>query len=115
MKRRHAISLGVAAVALGLVGLGASPAIAQQKIVLKATDVHPLAYVCDAGYCRNWNYKWYRYTGARIQGTTTFGPNAEVGYGSWPLKRGLYEIRLLADDGYRLLAVSAPFRVIAGG
>jgi hypothetical protein len=81
--------------------------------MFRPTDIHPLAYLCDAGYCRNWNYKWYRYTGARIRGTTTFGPSAEVGYGSWPLKRGRYEIRLLADDGYRLLAVSEPFRVVA--
>lgn len=44
MKRRNAIRLGVAAVALGLVGLGAGPAAAQQKMVLKATDVHPLGY-----------------------------------------------------------------------
>ncbi|HSL10299.1 MAG TPA: endonuclease/exonuclease/phosphatase family protein [Actinomycetota bacterium] len=81
--------------------------------IFRPTDIHPLADVCDAGYCRNWNYKWYRYTGARIQGTATFGPNAEIGYGTWPLTRGRYEIRLLADDGYRLLAVSNTFRVVA--
>jgi tripartite ATP-independent transporter DctP family solute receptor len=42
MNRRVILSLGVAA-ALVAAGLG-SPAIAQQKIVLKATDVHPLGY-----------------------------------------------------------------------
>jgi len=80
--------------------------------IFRPTELHPLAYVCDAVYCRNWNYKWYLYTRSRIQGSTSFGPNAEVGYGEWPLKRGRYEIRLFADDGYRLLAVSKPFRVV---
>ena len=83
--------------------------------IFRPTELHPLAYVCDAVYCRNWNYKWYLYTDTRIQGSTTFGPNAEVGYGEWPLDRGWYEIRLFADDGYRLLAVSRRFRVVAGG
>jgi hypothetical protein len=83
--------------------------------IFRPTELHPLAYVCDAVYCRNWNYKWYLYTNTRIQGWTTFGPNAEAGYGEWPLERGRYEIRLLADDGYRLLAVSREFRVVARG
>lgn len=45
MKRRSVIRLGAAAVALGATGLGfAGSAAAQQKLVLKATDVHPLGY-----------------------------------------------------------------------
>jgi hypothetical protein len=83
--------------------------------IYRPRQLHPLAYVCDAVYCRNWDYKWYLYTETRPGGSTSFGPNAEIGYGTWPLKRGLYEIRLLADDGYRLLAVSRPFRVVAPG
>jgi endonuclease/exonuclease/phosphatase family metal-dependent hydrolase len=83
--------------------------------IFRPTELHPLAHVCDAVYCRNWNYKWYLYTRSRIQGSTSFGPNAEVGYGEWPLKRGRYEIRLFADDGYRLLAVSREFRVVPRG
>jgi tripartite ATP-independent transporter DctP family solute receptor len=45
MKRREFIGLGGAAVAFGAVGLAAkTPAFAQEKLVLKATDVHPLGY-----------------------------------------------------------------------
>ncbi len=45
MKRREFIGLGGAAVAFGAVGLAAkTPAYAQEKLVLKATDVHPLGY-----------------------------------------------------------------------
>jgi tripartite ATP-independent transporter DctP family solute receptor len=45
MKRREFIGLGGAAVALSAVGLAAkTPAFAQAKLVLKATDVHPLGY-----------------------------------------------------------------------
>ena len=41
MKRRDFLKLGVAATAAGAIG---TPAFAQAKIVLKATDVHPLGY-----------------------------------------------------------------------
>lgn len=46
MKRREvlAISAGAAAAALALAIGAAAPAAAQQKMVLKATDVHPLGY-----------------------------------------------------------------------
>jgi hypothetical protein len=67
---------------------------------------------CDAGVCGNGHYLVYTYTGSRIQGSTTLGPDAFPGYTSWPLKRGIYEIRLLMDDGYRLLAISNTFKVV---
>jgi tripartite ATP-independent transporter DctP family solute receptor len=45
MKRREVIKLGVASVAVGAAGLGfGTRAFAQQKMVMKATDVHPLGY-----------------------------------------------------------------------
>ena len=45
MKRRSVLKLGATAVAFGAVGARfAAPASAQQKMVLKATDVHPLGY-----------------------------------------------------------------------
>ena len=45
MKRREFIGLGGAAVAFGAMGFAAkTPAFAQAKLVLKATDVHPLGY-----------------------------------------------------------------------
>jgi Ca-activated chloride channel family protein len=34
------------------------------------------------------------------------------GYRTWPLKVGTYEIRLLMDDGYRLLAISNSFKIV---
>jgi tripartite ATP-independent transporter DctP family solute receptor len=42
MDRRHVIRLGAIALAIGMGGL--PPAAAQTKVVLKATDVHPLGY-----------------------------------------------------------------------
>ncbi|MFO0989959.1 MAG: TRAP transporter substrate-binding protein [Alphaproteobacteria bacterium] len=45
MKRRDVIRMGVAGAALGAAGLGfGARAFAQQKLVLKASDVHPLGY-----------------------------------------------------------------------
>lgn len=45
MNRREVIKLGIASAAAGSLGaLGTFPAIAQSKLVLKATDVHPLGY-----------------------------------------------------------------------
>jgi endonuclease/exonuclease/phosphatase family metal-dependent hydrolase len=69
---------------------------------------------CDAGVCGNGHYLLYTYTGSRIQGSTVLGPDAFPGYTSWPLKRGTYEVRLLMDDGYRLLAISNTFKVVPG-
>jgi len=67
---------------------------------------------CNAGLCGNGHYLLYEYTDATIEGTTSFGPGSNVGYRTWPLKVGNYEIRLLMDDGYRLLAISNTFKVV---
>jgi endonuclease/exonuclease/phosphatase family metal-dependent hydrolase len=67
---------------------------------------------CNAGYCGNGHYLLYGYTGSRIQGSATLGPRSLDGYRTWPLKQGMYEIRLLMDDGYRLLAISNSFKVV---
>lgn len=67
---------------------------------------------CNAGTCGNGHYLLYTYTDAQIQGTTIVGPDAAPGYRTWPLKVGTYEIRLLMDDGYRLLAISDSFKVV---
>jgi endonuclease/exonuclease/phosphatase family metal-dependent hydrolase len=80
--------------------------------IFRPGDQHPLAHVCDAGYCGNWRYLLYGYADSKVQGSTRFGPGSFPGYAEWPLKRGWYEIRMFADDGYRLLAVSPPFRVL---
>jgi len=67
---------------------------------------------CNAGACGNGHYLLYHYTDTRIQGSTLIGQTSFAGYRSWPLKVGTYEIRLLMDDGYRLLAISNSFKVV---
>ena len=44
MKRRDVLRLTTAALASGALGASGFPALAQAKMVLKATDVHPLGY-----------------------------------------------------------------------
>ena len=66
---------------------------------------------CSAGVCGNGNYLIYEYTGARIEGSTTFSPDSEGAASLWPLKPGRYEVRLLLDDGYRSVATSRPFLI----
>ena len=44
MKRRDVLKIGAATAALAFTGGLGAPAFAQQKLVLKATDVHPLGY-----------------------------------------------------------------------
>ena len=44
MKRRDVLKIGAASAALALTGGLSTTALAQQKLVLKATDVHPLGY-----------------------------------------------------------------------
>jgi tripartite ATP-independent transporter DctP family solute receptor len=44
MDRRNVVTIGAAAAVLAMAGAFSAPAIAQQKLVLKATDVHPLGY-----------------------------------------------------------------------
>jgi hypothetical protein len=55
-------------------------------------------------------YKAWRYTEARIDGSSTIGPGAR-GPAPWPLPAGRYEVRLCLDDSYRCRG-SAPFRVL---
>ncbi|MBA3738794.1 MAG: hypothetical protein H0W97_09525 [Actinobacteria bacterium] len=64
------------------------------------------------GTLRQRPYLLYDYTETRIQGSTLIGPASFAGYRTWPLKVGTYEIRLLMDDGYRLLAISNSFKVV---
>jgi hypothetical protein len=67
---------------------------------------------CNAGTCGNGHYLLYDYTGTLIQGSTLIGPASFAGYRTWPLKVGTYEIRLLMDDGYRLLGISNKFKIV---
>jgi endonuclease/exonuclease/phosphatase family metal-dependent hydrolase len=70
------------------------------------------ATTCNATVCGNGHYLLYEYTRTAVEGSTHFGPDSLAGYSTWPLQPGNYEIRLLLDDGYRSLAVSAPFKVV---
>ena len=76
-----------------------------------ASDTNPNDPTCEAGSCGNTHYMLYEYTHNTIEGTTFFTASSPVGYASWPLPPGIYEIRMLLDDGFRLLAASAPFKV----
>ena len=67
---------------------------------------------CNAGTCGNGHYLLYDYTDTLIQGSTLIGPASFAGYRTWPLKVGTYEIRLLMDDGYRLLGISNTFKIV---
>jgi endonuclease/exonuclease/phosphatase family metal-dependent hydrolase len=67
---------------------------------------------CNAGVCGNGHYLLYHYTETLIQGSALIGPTSFAGYRTWPLKVGTYEIRLLMDDGYWLLAISNSFKVV---
>jgi Endonuclease/Exonuclease/phosphatase family len=73
---------------------------------------NPNNSTCTAGLCGNGHYLLYAYTHNTIEGSTTFGPGALVGYTSWPLGTGSYEIRLLVDDGYRSVASSPKFKIV---
>ena len=67
---------------------------------------------CNAGTCGNGHYLLYDYTETLIQGSALIGPASFAGYRTWPLKVGTYEIRLLMDDGYRLLGISNTFKIV---
>ena len=70
---------------------------------------------CTGGYCGAGGYLIWTYTQTAVEGTTTLdASSAQVGKTTWPLTHGWYRISMFFDDGYSLLAVSAPFQVIAG-
>jgi exonuclease III len=66
--------------------------------------------VCDAGAPRDaQDFLTWGYVAARSSGTLALAaPTAEAG---WPLPPGRYVVRLLKDDGFELLAESAPFTI----
>jgi hypothetical protein len=67
---------------------------------------------CTGGYCGAGGYLIWDYTGAAVEGSTTFDASAQVGKTSWPLLRGWYRVAMYFDDGHSLLAVSEPFQVV---
>ena len=75
-------------------------------------DSNPNDPTCEAGACGNTRYLLYEYTHSAIEGTASFTADSLVGYTTWPVTQGTYEIRLLLDDGYRSIASSAPFKVV---
>ncbi len=74
---------------------------------------NPNNSTCSAGYCGNGHYLVYTYTHASIEGSTTISAaTALVGWKTWPLGTGTYEIRLLLDDGYRSVTSSPRFKIV---
>ncbi len=68
--------------------------------------------VFDAGAPReSQDYRAYAYVRAESAGTLELGARTAVG--EWPLPPGRYVARLLLDDGFALLAESAPFEIVA--
>lgn len=68
---------------------------------------------CTGGYCGDADYLVWRYVDTAVQGSAVFdATTAREGATTWPLKRGWYRVVFYFDDGYQLLAVSAPFRVV---
>jgi hypothetical protein len=57
------------------------------------------------------HYIVHTYTGARPSGSGTIDEQAFGAAVGWPIGSGSYEARLLADDGYPVLAESRPFTV----
>jgi len=71
------------------------------------------AATCNATPCGSGNYLVGEHTSAIVEGTVRISGVWPYDIpGAWPLAVGRYEVRLLLDDGYRQLAVSAPFEVI---
>lgn len=67
--------------------------------------------VFDAGSpATETRYRAYAYVNAESSGTLELGPRSLRG--EWPLPPGRYVARLLEDDGFRLLAESAPFEIL---
>lgn len=62
--------------------------------------------------CSNQRYLLYEYLDARIAASTTFDADSPVGWGTWPLQPGTYEIRMLLDDHYRSAGSTARFKVV---
>ena len=59
------------------------------------------------------DYLLYEYTDTAIEGKGSFSKASQEGSASWPLPPGRYEVRLMLDDGYRTVARSQPFTVVA--
>ncbi len=77
------------------------------------TDESPVNSSRTSGYGGNGHYLLYGYTHTAIEGSAAFNADSAPGYLTWPLGPGIYEIRMLLDDGYRSLASSAPFKIVA--
>lgn len=75
-------------------------------------DTAPGTATCTTWPCSNQRYLLYEYLDARIEGSTTFDADSPVGWGTWPLQPGEYEIRMMLDDHYRSVGSTARFTVV---
>ena len=72
-----------------------------------------LQATCTGGYCGDGDYLVWRYVDTAVAGSATFdGTTAREGKTNWPLAQGWYRVVFYFDDGYQLLAESAPLRVV---
>ncbi len=68
---------------------------------------------CTGGYCGDGDYLVWRYVDTAVAGSAAFdSTTAREGTTTWPLAQGWYRVVFYFDDGYQMLAVSAPFRVV---
>jgi endonuclease/exonuclease/phosphatase family metal-dependent hydrolase len=67
---------------------------------------------CTGGYCGQADYFVWDYTRTAVEGLLVIGAGAQPGTTEWPLKAGWYRATYYFDDGYALVAQSAPFRVV---
>lgn len=108
--------------AFWLLETGAKPAVAIAAATLREGEPVPLSWRNAPGNRLDWiavfdadagaasqRYVAYTYVGAQSAGTLAL--DARTARGGWPLPPGRYVARLLADDGFGLLAESAPFVV----
>jgi endonuclease/exonuclease/phosphatase family metal-dependent hydrolase len=59
------------------------------------------------------DYLFYEYTHTEIEGAGRIAATSLAGSGTWPLRPGRYELRMMVDDGYQTVARSKPFTVEA--
>ena len=77
-----------------------------------SSDTAPGHDDCTTYPCGNHRYLLFEYMDAQIEGSATFDADSPIGWGTWPLQPGNYEIRMMLDDHYRSAGSTEKFRVV---
>jgi endonuclease/exonuclease/phosphatase family metal-dependent hydrolase len=106
-----------------LLAPGAQPAVTVEGEAFAAGEAVPVSWDNAPGNRWDWivvfdadapvdaqDYRAYAYVNAESSGRLELGAHTLEG-GEWPLPPGRYVVRLLEDDGFTLLAESAPFEI----